>query len=746
MRDPNRPCPAAGFACTAATLGLLFAGSLFAAPPARVAANDLGFERAAKGVPHGEKLVVDGLLLDKQKGTSTLELERIQVWRPDAVVMIDGQRVPAPKAVYFRGTIDGDPFSQVLLSVREKGGVMGLAFKGDGAWAIGKGRGKGALRSKKANPDLLKRPFECGLDRLPNGGRVEDPFEADAAIAALAENTVPDETLDATIAIETDFEYYNMPAFAPDETETRAEKALNYMGDLIGYLDLVYSREIDTDMFIGFSRLWTTSDDPWASTSDSGAALTQFINYWNANMQNVPRTVAHMLSGRETGGGVAYVGVLCDAFGSPGGNLSYGYSGTLDGNFSWDGNQANDPANVVWDIMVVAHEIGHNYNSPHAHDYCGIDNNPSPIDRCYQGCAGAAQGLPSCSGPTPFFDGGPGTIMSYCHLVGGMSAISMTFGGRTGALHTCGTAPERQATRMRAHVTSRAASYPQCFAAATCGNGELDAGEECDPSVTLTETCADQGFVGGTLSCTSSCTFNTSQCHDCGNNVIDAGEVCDGTDLDEKDCSDFSCTGGGELGCNATCSGFDRGLCLVCPPCTVNGVCNDGESCSGCPEDCDGGSTPGAVCGNGLCEAGNGEDCASCPSDCRGVQGGKPQNRYCCGDGGGSNPVTCSDARCTSSGFSCTTIQTGPGEYCCGDDTCSNGESCANCALDCALGAEVCGNGADDNCNGFTDCADSACSALPSCTCRPSGQSCTSSSQCCSNNCRTKGKNANTCA
>jgi len=49
----------------------------------------------------------------------------------------------------------------------------------------------------------------------------------------------------------------------------------------------------------------------------------------------------------ETGGGVAWLGVLCDAYGSPGGNYSYGYSGTLDGNFNWDGNQASDPAAVV---------------------------------------------------------------------------------------------------------------------------------------------------------------------------------------------------------------------------------------------------------------------------------------------------------------------------------------------------------------------------------------------------------------
>jgi hypothetical protein len=717
----------------AALLLVPFSIPAMAARDVRVAASDVGLERAARGLERGGRLVVDGYLLEGDTATSTLELERFDVWRADAQVYVDGRQVAAPKTAYFRGSVAGYPGSSALLAVRENGGTMGMVFRGDEAWAIGKGRGQGALRSKKARPEEYRKKFECGLDELVGGPGRLGVEEASAPASA---STIFDQPYVATIAVETDYEYYALFGNQQD--------ALDYMGDLFGYADLVYSREIDTDMTIGYARIWTTNSDPYPTTTNSSTALTNFRNHWNANMQSVDRTVAHMLSGMSTGGGVAWVGVLCDAYQSPGNNYSYGYSGTLDGNFNWDGNQGHNPSSVVWDIMVVQHEIGHNFNSPHTQDYCNIGGSSQPIDRCYQGCAGAAQGLPSCSSPTPFFNGGAGTIMSYCHLQSGSyNNQAMTFGEG----HTCGVLPGREADRMSAHVVARS-SVAGCFAPQTCGNGQLDAGEECDGGNLGGATCSSEGFFGGTLSCNSNCTLNTSQCTNCGNNVINAGEVCDGTALGGATCTSQGC-GGGALGCNATCSGYDKSLCTGCPPCNNNGTCDLGEDCNGCASDCPGGTTSGAVCGNGICEAGNGEDCASCPSDCNGVQGGKPSGRYCCGDGGGSNPIPCTDSRCTAGGKSCTTVPSSPGSYCCGDSTCSNGESCATCAVDCSLfNFEVCDNGVDDDCNGQVDCNDSGCSAAPECqvTCTPSGQACSASSECCSNNCRTRGKNAGTCA
>jgi subtilisin family serine protease len=48
--------------------------------------------------------------------------------------------------------------------------------------------------------------------------------------------------------------------------------------------------------------------------------------------------------------------------------------------------------------------------------------------------------------------------------------------------------------------------------APVCGNGIRESGEACDGSALGGQTCTGLGFGGGTLSCTASCTYDTSAC------------------------------------------------------------------------------------------------------------------------------------------------------------------------------------------------------------------------------------------
>ncbi len=257
---------------------------------------------------------------------------------------------------------------------------------------------------------------------------------------------------------------------------------------------------------------------------------------------------------------------------------------------------------------------------------------------------------------------------------------------------------------------------------------------------------ANDGGGSNSLAVTNGFDVPAACLQTCGNNVVEGTEVCDGSDLGGQTCGDFGCTGGGTLACNNSCDGFDTSSCFTCPACDFDGVCELGEDCNGCPSDCVGGTSSGAICGNGICEAGNGEDCLSCAQDCNGRQNGNPGRRFCCGDGDGQNPVACSDSRCSTGGFSCTDVPVNPGSFCCGDLTCGTGESCGNCALDCTSGAELCGDGVDNDCDGNIDCDDLDCLTDPSCngggcTLGQPGDSCTANSQCCSNKCR--GPNGN---
>ena len=156
--------------------------------------------------------------------------------------------------------------------------------------------------------------------------------------------------------------------------------------------------------------------------------------------------------------------------------------------------------------------------------------------------------------------------------------------------------------------------------------------------------------------------------------------------------------------------------------CNNNGTCEFLEDFTSCPNDCP--QLSGALCGNGLCEAGDGENCLTCPVDCAGkTKGG---NAFCCGASTGDQNldigcgVDANDDRCISAADNLFCRVTARLSAMCGDRLCEGQENIANCAIDCdpnavvctpdEPGAEVtCDDGNDNDCDGLIDAADPDC-------------------------------------
>ena len=520
---------------------LVASPALAADPPVVVSALRPDVPSVARGLPLGAAMHLDGVKL-VGRGFETLELERFPVFAAGATIKINGAGAsasnPAPDNAYYRGTVAGIPGSRAVMTFRAAGGVRGVVTSPQGHWIIDAQANQTGvpLGFTSARGDVQTKPsFACADAPEP------PPIDAPAPPAGGPTGGAPPRsgtfTHSARIAMDTDYEFFALFGNAVD--------AADYAADVVAFSSATYEAELETSLTISSLQLWADgpNTDPWTATS-CNASLDELRSYWNSNNSAVGRSVVHMLTGKNIGCGIAYVGVLCNA------SYGYGLTGNISGNFD-----INNPA-VIWDVVAFAHEIGHNFDSPHTHCYNGIGQ-PEAVDGCYNqanGCYAGTAGLPAgCPGA----GSGCGTIMSYCHLLsGGMSNISFSFG----LDHPYGTAPERVPSRMRDHVLERAPLFPGCLdsvCAPTNGGVEIcdDIDNNCDGTV-------DEGVLNA--------------CGGCATLPANPGDSC-------GDCGTVACAGEDATTCDDP--GFNVcGACGAVP----EEVCNDGAD-----NDCDG-DTDGA--------------------------------------------------------------------------------------------------------------------------------------------------------
>ncbi len=546
-----------------------------------VAADAPELAVTARQVAVGGSLRIEQAAVDGFADRQTLNLSRFQVFADGAQVVIDGVPQAAPLNAYFRGTMAGFPDARVLLTVPEQGPPRGLIFA-EGKVVVVQGQaaeiGAGGLKTRQVDvaQELtpLAQRFRCGLEEagpemlLPALSRSPTPAEKGEGVVAPQATSI---SRVAHLYLETDYEYYTR--------FNNTSAASNYAADLIAYSSSIYEDEVTTGLMIDTLTLYTSNSDPWTVTTNTADALYELRNYFNAHYSAVNRTTVHLLSGKSLGGGIAYVGVLC--------NKSYGYGLTANINGGFD----IDNPGVGWDIIAVSHELGHNFGSSHSHCYAGVGGVASDVDHCYGsegGCYSGAVSLPGTNSTSGGSAGtGAGTLMSYCHLLsGGYNNISLTFGLN----HTSGVAAYRVPAVMSAHVANQASSYTSCFttnyrvgvtvsgggvvtsapAGIHCGTDATDCIHAFNPtlqgSVTLTATPdSDQSFLGWGGACSGSGSCVLSMNSDKSVTATFDAVTCTGTDLvitNETFSSDTDCT--------ATHSLTTSGTVTVEPGVTVN--------------------------------------------------------------------------------------------------------------------------------------------------------------------------------
>jgi hypothetical protein len=255
-----------------------------------------------------------------------------------------------------------------------------------------------------AKGKVSQREWRCGTEEMPLPlERLLAPIPAPKGLTPVWGKAGITSLHTATVAVDTDNE------IMANKFGNNSTTATNYIASLFASMNIIYERDLLVRLLQGTTFLRTsTTPDPYTATSQTDK-LFEFTNYWAANNGGITRAVALMLSGRGSSGaaGIAWIGVLCSA------SNGYAYSQVaLGGTEVWFG-----------DVQVTAHEIGHNFGSPHTHCYNTLGL-PNP-DNCYAGEAGSGcfGGTPSCPAPATY-SGLPnitGTLMSYCNQAPGCS-------------------------------------------------------------------------------------------------------------------------------------------------------------------------------------------------------------------------------------------------------------------------------------------------------------------------------------
>ncbi|MBC7774980.1 MAG: fibronectin type III domain-containing protein [Phycisphaerae bacterium] len=320
-------------------------------------------------------------------GTIELELAQVEILAPDFFVSTNTQNsVPYQRAIHYRGIVLGNANSVASLSITCSG-VMAMVADESGTYQLGQMEdGSDNYVYYKTQNLIALSPNHCFSDEESlmgdDGGQ---PSSGDRGVGC---KTVQ-------IYFECDYKLYT-------DKGSNTTTVSNYVTSLFNQIATLYANE-NVGVVISQIYVWTSSD-PYVGYNSTSAVLNAFRQTRGTTFNG---NLAHLLSTRSLGGGIAYVDVICVK------QYAFGVSAIT--------TSFQNVPTYSWTVEVVTHELGHNLGSWHTHS-CNWPT--GALDNCVN-----PEG--SCSpGPAPV---NGGTIMSYCHLTGYGINFNKGFGATPGA-------------------------------------------------------------------------------------------------------------------------------------------------------------------------------------------------------------------------------------------------------------------------------------------------------------------------
>ncbi len=289
-----------------------------------------------------------------------VELEPSQLYAPGAkIVWVDDQGVveEEPEHIFYRGRLKGDDESWVRMTVRGDA-VAGVIHTPDEMYFVEPAErffadaepGEAiAYRLSDIDPDW--QPGTCAAKDIPGrAGRSNAVAAHEVLGEALGGFAAGGELKRAQVGFVADYEFFQKHGA---NSAAKIGEVVNGVAGLLG-VDDVYRSEVNVAIEILTTVVYTTSSDPFSSTGSPNGLLNEFSDFKDAN-DNSPgdllygADLGHMMTGRNMDGsviGIAWLSSVCSSH----------YGSAVSEDYF---------ASLYYEVILVTHEIGHNFSAPH---------------------------------------------------------------------------------------------------------------------------------------------------------------------------------------------------------------------------------------------------------------------------------------------------------------------------------------------------------------------------------------------